>query len=466
MSKFSRVTKTKAFVACGTTIAVALLAVACGGGGDSGPSAVTPSVGSVVIDPAATFQMPAANTAQYQYHLAMATANAGKGSFAAPPAPYTAALYDPVELRRQWCYTAENAGAPPELANRNIVAVTKLFDNMWATGLRTVLQYPIQTESGEVFLLDSLNNTGEAQTITEPALAAIGLSNKLIGVMPTHGHGDHFGGSGYLQGKYRMPVYLGSADAAVGASATPPFTVTSLDTNNLNPQSLVAGGSTLTALSTPGHTPGTFSGVIPVKRGGQTYRLAFWGGTAMPGTIAAARQYLDGSERLYRLGQAQKIDGTMHTHPFVDGSLQKIDALAANPNAPTNPFLIGNALAQRSLSILRECSAAKVAQLDATAQIPAWHTTTTSDVAATNNAGLLQASAVVRNPFGWISGGTVKFTASSGQSCAANTNAAGVASCTIGLSGATASSVNAEFLGFTMADGTVELPSAGTATVR
>jgi metallo-beta-lactamase class B len=459
-----------------SALAAAVLAACGGGGGDAlTPVGAVPTLAAatgplgVVPDSSTGFTSPPKSATEYDKHLALATANAGtKPAADAAPAPGTAAQYDPAALRTQWCYTAEHTSFPPELSDHNIVPPTQMFDNMWSFGPRWVLQYAFKADNGKSFLIDTLNNTGEAQSITEPGLLAMGSSaSQLEGAMPTHGHGDHYGGAGYLQQTYGIPIYLGSADAKVGATATPPFTVTQLDSSNLQPQAKDFGGLPMTLLSTPGHTVGTFSGIVPAKLNGKTYHLAFWGGTGMPSTISLAQQYLDGSERLYRLSAAQKVDGTIHTHPFVDGSLAKLDALKANPQSysSANPFLIGNALALRSLSILRECSAAKVAQLDATAKIPAWITTAVQVTQATNYPEMVQATAVVTDPFGFVQNGQVKFTAQpGGQTCTSFTNAKGVAGCTFPAN--TANSVTAEFTEGALSDGTVELASSASAPVK
>jgi glyoxylase-like metal-dependent hydrolase (beta-lactamase superfamily II) len=422
---------------------------------------------ALMVDGSGAFALPAASASSYEKHLQIATANAGAGPFGAPASPGSAAAYEPASLRKQWCYTAENAGTPAELGDRNQVAPTQMFDDVWAFGLRTVLQYGFKGPDGRVFLIDTLNNATEAATITLPGLAAMGGSGaQLIGAMPTHGHADHFGGGAYLQQNFGIPVYLGSADAAGR-----PFTVTSTPSNDLAPQDWTFGHLRTTLLSTPGHTPGTFSGVLPVTLAGKSYSVAFWGGTAMPGTTAAARQYLDGAERLYRLSDAKKVDGTIHTHPFVDGSLAKLDALRANPSLRTtaNPFLIGNGLALRSLAILRECSAAKVAQLDTTAIMDAWHVTTVElDLGDRNPNAAMRMAATVRTPFGVLRNAQVKFTvAPSGESCVAYSDARGEASCKFNQSKASqSSSVTAEFVSGSLGDGSVQLGSSVTIALK
>jgi glyoxylase-like metal-dependent hydrolase (beta-lactamase superfamily II) len=431
-------------------VTAALLA-ACGGDGDSTPAVAVPQNNGLRAEAPAEFSAPVATLAQSQLHLNNATANAGKSD-----------LFVNV-LRPQWCHGAENAGTPPELQDRAVVPATKIFDDTYFMGPRWVGQYVFKTNSG-LFLLDTLNNQTEVQTITEPQLRSLGLDPATIkAAMPTHGHGDHHGGGAYLQTTYGIPIYLGSGDAA-----NKPFTVTPLSTENLSPQPLTVDGLEMTVLSTPGHTPGTFSGVIPVKHNGTPYKVAFWGGTGMPNTTAAARQYLEGTERLYQLARAQGIDGTIHTHPFVDGSLAHIDAIRANGLGAQNPFLLGKQDALRSLTVLRNCSAAKVTQVDATAVLPEWRFSTVEAAATwvkgqvTNN---LSASARVKSPYGVLNSGTVTFAfAPGGEQCTANVGANGIATCSVSSAGATQQSVTVSYAG-TESPSTVNLPASASAQV-
>ena len=439
---------------------------ACGGS-DNVPT--TPVIDASLSLPTATapaFKPPPAGTTQYQIHLDAATANAGT-EFAG-------------EQRRQWCYSVENAGAPPELQDTNVVPVTKMFDNISYIGRRWVGQYVLKTTNG-YFLLDAQNSTDDAKLMTVPSLKTLNIDPATLkGIMPTHGHGDHYNGAKYMQDTFGGPVYIGSEDAAALTAANArnasvfsgSITTTSLPSAITTPQILTVDGVNLTLLSTPGHTPGTFSGILPATQNGKNYKLVFWGGTGTPTTLPLAKQYLDGAERLYLLAKAENVDGTIHTHPFADGSLAKLDAINKGSTVGKNPFLIGNASTLRSLSILRECSAAKVNALDTTVVNPIWLTTTAEMVASRISYGAgnpVNVSGLVRvsDPYGPVAKGNIQISVDgASESCTATTDSNGVASCAFLSAAATpGAALTVKFAGTTAAD-KLQLPSTKSIPVN
>jgi glyoxylase-like metal-dependent hydrolase (beta-lactamase superfamily II) len=426
--------RTRGFTRSATAVAagLAVLVTACGGGDDLTEAFVDSSL-SLAAAAAPRFTESPAGTSEYQRHLDAATANAGT-EFAG-------------EQRRQWCYSVENAGAPPELQNTTVVPMTRLFDNLYYAGRRWVGVYVLKTANG-YFLLDGQNSMADAREITIPGLVAMGIAPATFKAgMPTHGHGDHYNGLKQMQDAYGGPIYIGSADAAAlsasnarnatafAGSPTNFIATTALPTEVLTPQTITVDGQALTVLSTPGHTPGTVSGILPARLGDKTYKLVYWGGTGTPTTLPLARQYLDGAERTYQLARSENVDGTIHTHPFVDGSLAKVDAINAGTTGGKNPFLMGNASTLRSLSVLRECSAAKVNALDATIVNPLWLTTTVEAVGSSidSDAGHnrnVSARLRVSDPYGVVANARVTVRLEGGSdSCTATTDSTGIAAC-------------------------------------
>lgn len=452
-------------LACGT----AGLLAACGGDSDYAAPFVDSTL-TLAAAAAPKFTEPPAGTSEYQRHLDTATANAGT-EFAG-------------EQRRQWCYSVENPGAPPELQNTTVVPMTRLFDNLYYAGRRWVGVYVLKTANG-YFLLDGQNSKADAVSITIPGLVAMGIDPAGFKAgMPTHGHGDHYNGLKHMQDTYGGPVYIGSADAAALSASNPRnatafagsptnfIATTSIPTEVMTPQTITVDGQVLTVLSTPGHTPGTVSGILPAKLGDKTYKLVYWGGTGTPNTLPLAKLYLDGSERTYQLARAENADGTIHTHPFVDGSLARVDATAAGTTGGKNPFLIGNASTLRSLSVLRECSAAKVNALDATIVNPVWLTTTVEAVgssiqsSAGNNRNV-SARFRVSDPYGPVANGKVTLRIDGvPDTCTATTDSSGTASCGFLTTQATSGKVlQVQFEGAS-STAKVWLASAASVTLR
>lgn len=230
------------------------------------------------------------------------------------------------------------------------VPLTQLFDDVWYIGNRYVGQFIFRSDN-EFLLADSLNNTAEATQYTTPALQSLGVSTArpLTGVYLTHGHGDHDGGASYLRATYNPTITLGSADAS-GKSYAP----VQLDSSNLEPVAMMLGGRNVKLLSTPGHTPGSTSAVIPVKDGGKTVKAVIVGGSSMLSDIPSARKYMDSVERTYKLAASEGVSASMHPHPVFDGTLQFIDQINSSGKPQPSPFVVGQDKALRGLAIYRQ----------------------------------------------------------------------------------------------------------------
>lgn len=268
-----------------SSICALTVLVACGGGSSAGEDAVAPVATSTpsVADPTPVDDGPTEEIVQYKNevdrHVDAAVRNAGDDAL----------LLD--TYKKYYCMFAEDRLDLRAAARNDTgrVPLTQLFDDTWYIGSRYVGQFIFRSESA-FLLADTLNNATEATQYTTPALQNLGLSSArpLTGVYLTHGHGDHDGGASYLRTTYNPTITLGSADAAAKAYA--PLL---LDSSNLEPVSMTIGGRDVKFLSTPGHTPGSTSAVIPVKDGGKTVKAVMVGGSSMLSDIPSAKSYLD-----------------------------------------------------------------------------------------------------------------------------------------------------------------------------
>lgn len=437
----------------GLIAATAIALSACGGGGDDNPPAPPTASEPPVTDrfaPLPPTEAEPAYPTEYARQLAAATKNAGGDQ----------ALLD--TWQKYYCMYPENNQTLRQSVRDDDarLPVTQIFDDVWYVGSRYVGQYVFKSASG-FLLLDALNNAAEVQQYDVPALTALGVSANLPvkDLLLTHGHGDHDGGALEIKTTYGPRVILGSADAAGKTYA--PFVI---DSSDPNPIRMTLGGREVTLLSTPGHTPGSVTSFIPAFDKGKEQRLMVVGGSAMPTTVSQARSYLDGVERSYKIAKEEGVTGTVHPHPVFDGSQRNMVAINATGMPAANPFVVGNSKVLRATAILRQCSAANVVKVDATAVVPVWRVTKLE--LPTDGTRVNDISARLSSPWGPVVNQTVAFKGSaSGKTCNAVTNAEGIARCTAGQGFTKDDTVTATFEG---ANGTgfIELASTATAAMQ
>mgnify|MGYP003575838905 CR=1 FL=1 len=312
-------------------------------------------------------------------------------------------------------------------------------------GTVSVGQLAFKTNTGFV-LFDTLNQASDVTGITLPALQKVGLDiQALRRIVLTHGHGDHDGGVPYLQSTYGTPVHIGAADY----SSSKTYVADLLDTSSQSPFTLTLDGVPITAMSTPGHTPGTYSFILPVTQKGVAHKAVYYGGGAHPTNPAALSQYLRSTEALYDLILETGADISVGSHSFFDGSdarMDEVDAIGGYDKQPNNPMIQGTDQVALSFAILRECTAALLGRADPAAKSASWLPTQTEFYAAVRRgSGAVSVAARVSNAYSVVQGGKVTFSVANGvASCEATTDAAGVATCDLPNVGA-ATSLKASF---------------------
>lgn len=331
--------------------------------------------------------------------------------------------------RYMFCSLTDNPGFVNEVRSWNSIPfpLTQIADDVWYVGSKYVGQYILRSSSG-FMVIDSLNNASEAQNITLPALQSLGLSSSLPldTLYLTHGHGDHDGGALTIRNTLNPRILLGSADNVppIGPATGKNYHPALIDSTNLAPQPYTMGGRTVTLFPTPGHTPGTTAAVVPIHDNGRVVNMLVTGGSNM-GNLNNARPYIVSVERTYALAKAMNVEGGLHPHQFYEAAVQRIrDSGRATPSQ----IVVGNDKYLRSIAVWRECTAAFIANLDATTSIPVWRASKTEFVAASPAPNRLAAR--VFNGWGPVAGQQVTFTVEGrGTACTGVTDATGVATC-------------------------------------
>ncbi|MFK8018166.1 MAG: MBL fold metallo-hydrolase [Pseudomonadales bacterium] len=239
----------------------------------------------------------------------------------------------------------------------------KVFDNLYVIGGRAVTAWAITTSEG-IILIDSMGSRQEAKDYIVAGLEKMGLDPADIKtILVAHGHGDHYGGAVYLRDTYGARIAMSDVDWKFleAARSNPKLSLNpkwgpgpERDITLEDGQKFTLGDTTIDIVLTPGHTMGTISFVIPVTDDGVQHSAALWGGTGQPPAGPRSVLYEESLKRFAQITDAAEVDTVLSNHPLVDGTIDKLTRLRADPEGP-NPFIVGEATYKRYLSILNEC---------------------------------------------------------------------------------------------------------------
>jgi hypothetical protein len=360
-------------------------------------------------------------------------------------------------IRRNSCFEVEDltwrTWARSHIGQR--VPLLKVFDDLWFLGDKYTGMYFLKTADGGVMLIDTLNNTADADTYIIPALQQLGLP--LRGIYITHGHGDHDGGVARLRQVYGygFPVFLGSGDAPSKS-----YQPTPIDSTNESVQPVTIGGTTIYVQAAPGHTPGNQISLIPVHQNGKRQLVVMNWRSAVPGSAAGSKQYLVGVERVYWMARSGGAVGFIHTHPISDATLPTLNQIMATGSRDSLPLIFGAERTTRATAVARDCSAARAQQIDPTATFSVWRVNTLTFL--DSGPDLKRMAARLQSAWGPLAGQEVTFSVdSSGASCTAITDKDGVAECKTRMTVRSGETVKASFAGATSPE-FVDLPAERT----
>jgi metallo-beta-lactamase class B len=309
-----------------------------------------------------------ADPAAVQAHIATATAAAKSD------------LLGPLSL----CKTATPTPSPSFFDNYKAMVKDpplepmQVMDELYFLGAKWSTAWAIRTSAG-IIIIDSMDNSEEAEKYIEGGLRKLGLNPADIKyVVVSHAHGDHDGGAGYLKEKFAPRVVMSEidwqAEEAVqrdplfGTKRNPLFSAPPKRDMAINDgDTITLGDTTLKLYVIPGHTLGTLATVFTVHDKGQPHRAVAWGGTAYNfGPLPDRLQiYSDTTVKYRDILKQENADIFLSNHVGFDDSLAKMAKLRERNPGESNPYVVGQDAVQRFLTILGECALATKASIDA-----------------------------------------------------------------------------------------------------
>lgn len=223
----------------------------------------------------------------------------------------------------------------------------RVIGNIYYVGTNGLASYLITTPHGHILIDTALS---EANAQLKDSIAKLGFKVADIKyLLNTHAHFDHTGGLAQLKAETGAQVVAGERDKAILESGTYPgqessvelhFAPVKVDRAVKDGDTVTLGGVTVTAHSTPGHSPGCTSWTLNVQDGDATRSVViFCSATVALNRLVSSPTYsaiVDDYRKTFAWARTFKVDVLLAPHPEMYGMQDKRKKIAAG--AP-NPFV-------------------------------------------------------------------------------------------------------------------------------
>jgi len=262
----------------------------------------------------------------------------------------------------------------PNRPDDPVIPASKIFDNVYIIGNSGTAVYVIETSAG-LLMIDSLA-ADQVNTQLLPGFQKLGLDPSSVKIiLMGHGHGDHFGGSPYMQDHFGSKVYISAADwnlmenppAGRGGGGTkgPPAVLPKHDAEVKEGEPVVLGGLKVTPIAIAGHTPGSMAYLFPVNDNGQTHIAGIYGGTILtPGIVSdeGLATYLKSVQHYKEEAKRAGVDVIMQNHPLMYPLPDMLDQFARRKKGEPNPFVVGKSNYQSFMDVMEACTEVNIAR--------------------------------------------------------------------------------------------------------
>ncbi len=237
----------------------------------------------------------------------------------------------------------------------------QVFDNLYWVGTKEHSSWALKTSAG-IILIDTLYSYAVEAEIVD-GLKTLGLDPATIKyVIITHAHGDHDQGAALLQSKYGAKIVMGAPDwDTTVARTTYAGGIAKRGIDGVDGQKVTLGDTSVTLVTTPGHTLGTLSMLFPVKDHGRTLTVAYSGGTAFNFQHAAPRfdTYIASQQKFAKAAAAAGATVMLSNHSAFDHAVEYApNAMKARAKDQPHVFEVGKQGVANYVKVLEECAVA------------------------------------------------------------------------------------------------------------
>jgi metallo-beta-lactamase class B len=244
----------------------------------------------------------------------------------------------------------------------------KVFDNLYFVGTKFHSSWALTTSDG-IILIDTLYEYASDEAIVG-GLKKLGLDPANVKyVIISHAHGDHVGGAKLIQDRFKSRMVMGAPDwESIERSQNQyPNGKPKRDIVGMDGQKITLGDTSVTLITTPGHTPGTLSMIFDVKDNGTPLTVAYNGGTAFNfvNDVPHFDTYIASQNKMAEAAARANATILMTNHSEFDNAVTKIRLMAARKPGEPHPYTIGRDAVARYFKVTEECAQVARAKLAA-----------------------------------------------------------------------------------------------------
>jgi metallo-beta-lactamase class B len=263
------------------------------------------------------------------------------------------------------------APGPAPARDTWFIEPAKVFDNLYFVGSKIQSSWALTSSEG-IILIDTLWTYNSEEEIVG-GLKKLGFDPaKVKYVIISHAHFDHDGGAKLMQDRFGSRIVMGSPDwDSIGRSVNGyPGGKPKRDIVAEDGQKITLGDTSVTIVTTPGHTPGTLSMIFAVKDNGKPLTVAYSGGTAFnfPSTVANYDTYIKSQRKMAAAAASANATVLMSNHSEFDSATTKIRLLASRKPGEPHPYEIGKEAVARYFVVTGECAQAARLKLTQSAE--------------------------------------------------------------------------------------------------
>ena len=203
------------------------------------------------------------------------------------------------------------------------------FDDVYWLGTEGVSAWLLTSNDG--YILYDTANVYDAEDVLIGGMQKLGLDPaKVKYVIVSHGHRGESGGAYLFQSRYGAHIVTADWDLIEGSLYGYPTGKPKRDIVATDGMKVTLGDRTITLYLTPGHTPGTISGIFQVHDQGKPLTVVYSGGTEFnfPNDVAHFDQYLASERRLAAVAAAAGATVIINNQSQFNGAADKLRILA------------------------------------------------------------------------------------------------------------------------------------------